>query len=50
VQRFDSGTAPVENAAEALSLYRVEVLVNWDDEATTARGLRLVSLRAAAAP
>jgi general secretion pathway protein I len=50
VQRFDSGTAPVENAAEALSLYRVEVLVNWDDEATTARGIRLVSLRAAAAP
>jgi len=50
VQRFDAGISPVDNTVQGVGLYRVEVVVNWGDDATTPRRLRLVTLRTAATP
>ena len=50
VQRFDTGTSSVDDTVQGVGLYRVEVVVNWGDDARTPRRLRLVTLRTAATP
>jgi general secretion pathway protein I len=50
VKRVEPGGGALDNAALPVGLFQVEVTVNWDDTATTPRGLRLVTLRTAAGP
>lgn len=50
VQRAEEGTQRLEATNSLVSLYQIEVSVNWDKSAEKKRGLRFVTLRAAAKP